>query len=75
MGDPECAERAQLWSVYFAMRGLIEPPPFLASAQRSLWCYLDQLPDPPEEAQPPPKPQRKPKRRRRSHLSVIGGGS
>jgi len=40
-------ERAQLWSVYFGLRSLSHPPPFLVVAQQELWRYLDELDESP----------------------------
>ena len=71
MADDE--ERASLWSIYFALRSLKTPPPFLLETEQTLRRHLYGGQSP-EETEPPPKPQRKPKRRRPSHLSVVIGG-
>jgi len=68
-------ERAQLWSIYFALRSLKAPPPCLVGTRAALREHLRATRPPSrEEAQPAPTPQGKTKRRRPSHLSVIGGG-
>ena len=59
MEDDAEREEAQLWALYFGMRGLKNPPPFLRSAQADLRRHLDDL-DPPLPPGPP--------RQRRLHL-------
>jgi hypothetical protein len=49
----EPLERARLWAVYFSLRSIEHPPPFLLQAEQHLHRHLREgvSPDPP----PPPK--------------------
>lgn len=47
MSPSRQGERAQLWSLYFGLLALPEPPPFLARTRDELKAHLEGGPPPP----------------------------
>lgn len=41
MTVPDAQQQAQLWAIYFGLRGLKEPPQFLQEAQDKLRRHLE----------------------------------
>jgi hypothetical protein len=65
-------ERAQLWAVYFGLRALRNPPPYLRQARLHLHRHLGAGQGPPL-GHGPARPGRP--RLQGQHLTLVGGDS